>query len=87
MNKCIIYYPFKINRDHPSASNIRPVNIIKGFEDAGYEVSIIEGNGKERKNIINTIKTEISNGEKYRTYFTYRVTPFTYTSLFRFWIS
>ncbi|HAK42294.1 MAG TPA: glycosyltransferase, partial [Clostridium sp.] len=40
MNKCIIYYPFKINRDHPSASNIRPVNIIKGFEDAGYEVSV-----------------------------------------------
>ncbi|WP_346866718.1 MULTISPECIES: glycosyltransferase family 1 protein [unclassified Clostridium] len=65
MNKCIIYYPFKINRDHPSASNIRPVNIIKGFEDAGYEVSIIEGNGKERKNIINRIKTEIRNGEKY----------------------
>lgn len=65
MKKCIVYYPFKINKDHPSASNLRPLRIIKGFEDKGYEVELIEGYSSERKIQVKRVREKIKSGEKY----------------------
>lgn len=65
MKKCIVYYPFNINENHPSATNIRPMKFIEGFKEAGYEVEIIKGYGKERKVRINEVKRKIESGEKY----------------------
>lgn len=65
MKKCIIYYPFNVDENHPSASNIRPVKIIQGFEKLGYSVEVIKGYANERKNAINKLKEKIKNGEIY----------------------
>lgn len=65
MKKCIVYYPFKINFKCPSASNIRPLKILKGFEDRGYKVELIEGYAEERKEKVMKLKKDILNGDKY----------------------
>lgn len=65
MRKCIVYYPFNIDRSHPSATNIRPIKLIEGFKEAGYEVEEIMGYGKERKAKIAEVKLKIKSGEKY----------------------
>ncbi|MGN9162067.1 glycosyltransferase family 1 protein [Clostridium sulfidigenes] len=65
MKNCIVYYPFKIDPNHPSASNIRPVKFIKGLKEAGYNVEVIQGYAKERKKSIKLIKKNISKGKNY----------------------
>lgn len=65
MKKCIVYFPFYINESHPSATNIRPIKFIEGFKEAGYEVEVIKGYGKERKDKINEVKRKIAMGYKY----------------------
>lgn len=65
MKKCIVYFPFKILENHPSASNIRPIKIIEGFKKIGYQVYVIKGYGDERKKIINYLKEKINIGEKF----------------------
>ena len=63
--KCIIHLPFYINMTHPSGSQIRPIKMIRAFEEIGYDVCVISGYGKERKEKIIEIKKSIKNGEKY----------------------
>lgn len=63
--KCIFHIPFHIDPNYPSGSQIRPVKMIQGLTDAGYDVDIVMGYGKERKNSIKKIKLNIKNGVKY----------------------
>lgn len=65
MKKCIVYYPFNIDKENPSASNIRPIKFIEGFKATGYEVELIMGYGKERKERIEEVKRKIEKGERY----------------------
>lgn len=65
MKKCIVYYPFNIDKNHPSATNIRPVKFIEGFKEAGYEVEVIMGYGQERKARVEEVKRKIEKGERY----------------------
>lgn len=65
MKKCIVYFPFKIHEEHPSASNLRPIKIVKGFKELGYEVEVIKGYAAERKNTIKKLENKIENGEKF----------------------
>ncbi len=65
MKRCIVYFPFKVNENHPSASNIRPLRIIEGFKDLGYEVDVIKGYGAARKDSIKALRARINSGEKY----------------------
>lgn len=65
MKKCIVYYPFKINTNHASASQIRPVKIIEGLKSCGYEVELISGYAAERKEKVEALKKKIESGEKY----------------------
>lgn len=65
MKRCIVYFPFKINENHPSASNIRPLKIIEGFKDLGYEVDVIKGYGAERKDTLKALRDRVNSGEEY----------------------
>lgn len=65
MKRCIVYFPFKINENHPSASNIRPLKIIEGFKELGYEVEVIKGYGAERKDSVKAVVERINSGVKY----------------------
>lgn len=55
----------KIDRNRASASQIRPLKMIKAFKECGYEIAIVEGYGKERKRRIKEIQSNILKGIKY----------------------
>lgn len=61
----IFHYPMKILNNLPSGSQIRPIKMLKAFEEIGYKVEPIIGNYSERKAVIKEIKTKIENGTKY----------------------
>lgn len=65
MKRIIIHYPFKIDRNRKSASQIRPIKILDTFRNLGYEVDLIEGYGKDRTAQIKKIKQNIRDGVKY----------------------
>lgn len=65
MKRMIFHIPYKIDYNRPSGTNIRPQKLIRAFKNIGYEVELVEGYGKERKNIIKEIKKKIKNGIKY----------------------
>lgn len=63
--RIIFHIPMKLNRAHASASQIRPWKLIHSFQDMGYIVDVVDGQGKERKKKIAAIKQEIKNGTHY----------------------
>lgn len=65
MKRMIFHLPYKIDYNRPSGTNIRPQKLIKTFKNIGYEVELIEGYGKERKNKIKELKKKIKSGIKY----------------------
>lgn len=65
MKRCIFHIPMLISNTSTSASSIRPFKMIKAFETIGYDVDIIIGYGKDRKNKIKQIKRNMKNGIKY----------------------
>lgn len=62
---CIFHIPNYIDTDAKSGSQIRPRKMIDAFLKNGYDVDIIWGYGKERKEKIEDIKRKIKNGKKY----------------------
>lgn len=63
--KCIFHIPFKIDKNYAAASQIRPMKMIQAFKDIGYDVDVVSGYGKERKEKIKVIKNNIKKGIKY----------------------
>ncbi len=64
--RCIFHIPYKVDLNWPSGSQIRPINMIKAFEQNGYDVEIIMGYGEEReKKKLKKIKSNIKEGIKY----------------------
>jgi len=63
--KIIFHHPLPLNKNATSASGIRPLKVIDAFEKLGYEVEIVTGYGRERKEAIEKIKKQISDGEKF----------------------
>ncbi len=63
--KMIFHIPAKIDMNYPSGSQIRPLRMIEAFKNIGYDVDVVMGYGKERKNQIDKIKENIKNGVKY----------------------
>lgn len=63
--KCIFHIPNYIDPKGTSGSQVRPMKMLKAFENIGYEVDVVMGYGKERKNSIDRIKKAIKKGEKY----------------------
>lgn len=54
-----------INKSLFSASHIRPIKMLEAFKKIGYDVDVVDGYGKARKNKIIEIKNNIKSGIKY----------------------
>ncbi len=66
MSKKIIFHiPLQIDTNYPSGSQIRPLRMIDAFKNIGYDVDVVMGYGRERKQQIERIKKNIKNGIKY----------------------
>lgn len=65
MKKMIYYYPNPLSDKPNSGSSIRPLKMLKAFQDLGYEVDIVSGYSTQRKQKIKEIKQKILNGTHY----------------------
>lgn len=65
MKKMIFHLPIKLDLNRFSGSHIRPQKMIQAFKNIGYEVELVTGNVKERKEAIRHIKKNIQNGINY----------------------
>ncbi len=63
--KCIFHIPNHVNPKAISGSNVRPMKMLQAFQNIGYDVEVIMGYGKERKEQIKKIKQNIKKGVKY----------------------
>lgn len=61
----IFHIPMQLDRQHASASQIRPLKMISAFQSMGYQVDIVEGPAKMRQAQIRVIKQKIQSGTKY----------------------
>ena len=65
MKNLIFHIPNHIETGALSGSQIRPIKMLEAFRDNGYNVDIVMGYGKERKQQIKKIKQKIKKGKKY----------------------
>ena len=65
MRNIIIHFPFRIDRNRASASQLRPLMIVNTFKSMGFDVCLIEGYGKDRQAQIRKLKNAITNGVKF----------------------
>lgn len=63
--RLIFHIPLKIDRNDPSASQIRPQKLMAAFTELGWEMDVVEGRGRERKRQIAEIKDKIKRGVHY----------------------
>lgn len=62
MNTIIFHHPLPLNFTATSASGIRPCKLYETFINMGFDVILIDGYSKERKEKIKRIITEIKKG-------------------------
>ncbi len=65
MKRIIFHIPNKIDDNLASGSQIRPKRMLQAFKNIGYEVDVVMGYVKERKEQIKNIKKNIKQGVKY----------------------
>lgn len=63
--RLIFHIPLRIDRNDPSASQIRPQKLMAAFGELGWEVDVVEGRGRDRKRQIAEIKRKICKGVHY----------------------
>ena len=63
--RLIFHIPLKIDRNDPSASQIRPQKLMAAFTELGWEMDVVEGRGRDRKRQIAAIKRKIRQGVHY----------------------
>jgi glycosyltransferase involved in cell wall biosynthesis len=63
--RLIFHIPLKIDRNDPSASQIRPQKLMKSFAELGWEMDVVEGRARDRKRQIAGIKRKIRQGVHY----------------------
>ena len=63
--RLIFHIPLKIDRNDPSASQIRPQKLMNAFTELGWEMDVVEGYARERKRQISIIKEKIRKGVHY----------------------
>ena len=65
MKRMIFHYPNPFDFNASSASKIRPIQMMQAFKNIGYEVEVISGYAKERKEKIKKLKEQIKKGKKF----------------------
>lgn len=63
--RCLFHIPMFIDVNAGVGSRVRPLNMIRGFEEIGYQVDKVWGYASSRKKSIKDIKNRISSGIKY----------------------
>lgn len=63
--RCIFHIPNKLDEKSLSGSQVRPRMMLQAFRNIGYDVDVVMGYGKERKESIDKIKNNIKSGIKY----------------------
>lgn len=63
--RLIFHIPLKIDRNDPSAAQIRPQKMLAAFTSLGWEVDVVEGSAKERKRQVSAIRKKIRSGVYY----------------------
>ncbi len=63
--RIIFHIPNKIDENLASGSQIRPLQMLQAFKNIGYEVDVVMGYVKDRKEQIKKIKSNIKQGIKY----------------------
>ncbi|QPK81703.1 glycosyltransferase [Schaalia sp. ZJ405] len=64
MKTMVFHVPFPLNRASNAASGMRPYKMRDAFEEIGYRVIDITGNGKERKSQARALRRFIDGGGK-----------------------
>ncbi|MCB9227364.1 MAG: glycosyltransferase [Chitinophagales bacterium] len=65
MKRIIFHLPYKIDKNRPSGTNIRPIKLLNAFKSLGYQVDFVNGYAKERKSQIEKIIRNIKSGITY----------------------
>ncbi len=65
MNNIIFHVPYFVDENRLSGSSIRPMKLLQGFKDIGYNVDVVMGYGSTRKESIAKIKQKIEQGTSY----------------------
>ena len=65
MKRMIYYYPAPILETSSSASGIRPRKMLEAFRNIGYDVDVVSGYTKERKQKIDKVRENVKNGVIY----------------------
>ncbi len=63
--RMIFHHPERLHQFPDGASRLRPVKMLKAFQDLGFTVDVVAGTGAERKKSIRQIKENVKNGVKY----------------------
>lgn len=63
--RLIFHIPLKVDRNDPSASQIRPQKLLAAFAELGWEVDVVEGRSRDRKRQIAEIKRKMRQGVHY----------------------
>ena len=63
--RIVYYYPSLLNSNSNVASGIRPVKMLQAFQQLGYDVDIVSGFSRERREKIKNIIKKINSGVKY----------------------
>jgi glycosyltransferase involved in cell wall biosynthesis len=63
--RLIFHIPLKIDRNDPSASQIRPQKLMAAFAGLGWDIDVVEGRARDRKRQIAEIKRKIRQGVHY----------------------
>lgn len=70
MKKCIFYLPYELSEHGMGARMMRPRKMIQAFESIGYNVFVIQGYSKQRRQLIRQLKENIRKGEHYEFMYT-----------------
>ena len=65
MKRCIYHYLAPLQEKAGVGSALRPYQMMNAFQELGYQVEVVAGYSKERKQKIKEIKRNIKNGVQY----------------------
>lgn len=65
MANIIYHIPWKIKKGRKSATGVRPLEMLKAFQELGHKVDVVMGDSSERFNSIKRVKDIIESGFKY----------------------
>ena len=61
----IFHVPFRLEPNSAFANDIRPIKMLEAFRAIGYEVDVIQGDGRERKAAVSVVRRHIDEGTTY----------------------